>query len=382
MLSRRFHLLTVAGIPLRLDISWFLVAILLTWSLAGSLPALHPDIGGGTEWLLGIAGTLGLFGSVVLHELAHALMARRYGTPTRSITLFVFGGVAELEDEPPFPFAEFAIAIAGPAASLLIAGGTLVAAVVLWAAGAPPGLHVLASFLGVANLGLAVFNLLPAFPLDGGRVLRAALWHRWGDLLRATATAARIGSGFGMALIALGAWSALVSRDAGGLWTLLLGMFVRQAASRSYRHALVRENLAGQPVRSFLARSPLTVSRAAPVLDLAETYFRQSQGKPLPVLDGDRLLGVVTADQVQSLPRSEWDRQSVGSIMTPSSPENTLPPDADVTLALRHMRQQHSPLVLVAEAGRFVGVVWIADLLQHLARALDTPGRPDPSPRP
>ena len=201
MFGKRIHLFTIYGFKIRLDASWFVLAVLVTWSLATSFfPVVMPNLGGPVYWMLGVGGALGLFASIVGHELSHAVVARRNAIPMRGITLFIFGGVAEMDAEPPSAGAEFRMAAAGPIASFAIGGGLLLVRAFV---PLPAPLVALIGYLATINVVLAIFNLVPAFPLDGGRILRAALWHRWGNLRRATRAASGVGIAFGLLLIFL-----------------------------------------------------------------------------------------------------------------------------------------------------------------------------------
>src|SRR5512143_2827587 len=227
----RLRLFSFRGIPIRLDASWFAIAVLVTWSLAAQLfPAWHAGLPRATYWAMGIVGALGLFVSIVVHELSHALIARRHDIPIDGITLFVVGG-AEMGTEPPSPKAEFTMAIAGPVTSIAIG----VAALALSALGGgwPAAAVTVLAYLGLVNLLLAAFNLVPAFPLDGGRVLRALLWRRHGNVVRATHTASRVGIAFSVVLMVLGGLRVLTGDLLGGVWFFLIGMFLRRAADAS-----------------------------------------------------------------------------------------------------------------------------------------------------
>src|SRR3984893_12307689 len=243
----------------RVDASWLLVAVLITWSLAvGVFPNQLPGLLPGTYWWMGIAGALGLFGSVVVHEFSHSIVARSYGVPMKGITLFLFGGVAEMEEEPPDPKTEFMMAIAGPLASFAI-GWVFYAIGALARTGWPIEVLAVVGYLSSINWLLAAFNMIPAFPLDGGRFLRAALWHRWGNLVRATRTAAFAGSLFGALLMAGGVVQLLQGNFVGAVWWFVLGMFLRMLSQTSYRRVLMQSVLQGEPVRRFMNSNVVAV---------------------------------------------------------------------------------------------------------------------------
>jgi len=365
MFGRRFHLFTLFGFPIRADISWFIIAALFAGSYATQyLPDLYKGLPESTYWAMAITLTLGLFGSVVLHEVSHALAARHYRLAMEGITLFIFGGVAEMTDEPPHPRAEFVVAVAGPAASLAIGAGLGA----LWMAGPTLGLAVpllgVLGHLAAMNLVLVAFNLIPAFPLDGGRVLRSILWDFGKDLTRATRITSAIGSGFGIVLILLGGVLFAAGAFVAGVWNVLIGLFLRHAARLSYRRVLLRNALEGEPVSRFMHQQPVTVPRAISIDDLVREFVLRYRSKMFPVVDGERLVGCVTTQQIRRLPREEWTRQTVGSIAESCASWWTVSPSTDALEALTRMSSRGVSRLLVAEGDRLVGVLALADLLR------------------
>jgi Zn-dependent protease len=369
MFGRRIQLFTAFGIPIRIDTSWFVVALLISWTLADSyFPSSYPGHPTATYWAMGIAGALGLFASIIIHELAHALAARQYGLSIRGITLFIFGGVAEMDREPPSAIAEFFVAIAGPIASVFLAVSFLVTGFVWMFAGWPGSVSGVLFYLMFINFVLVVFNMIPAFPLDGGRVLRSALWSWRKDLRWATAVTSRIGSGFGLLLIVFGVLEVIRRQDfIGGMWLFLIGMFLRSAAQGSYRQLTLRQNLEGETVERFMHPDPIAVPRAISVAEVVEQYVYRYHYKLFPVVDDDRLLGCVTTQQIKELPQEEWARQTVGSIATPCSPDNTVGPQTDALEALAMMSRSGASRLMVVEDERLVGIITLKDLLRFLA---------------
>jgi Zn-dependent protease len=270
MFGRRFHLFTLLGFAVRIDLSWIVLALLVTWSLAhGLFPVYFPGLSMAARWGLGALGAAGLFASIVVHELSHSLVARRFDIPLHGITLFIFGGVAEMEHEPQRAGAEFWMAIIGPLASLVI--GAVLLVVARTAPLSPP--MALVSYLGVTNALLAAFNLVPAFPLDGGRVLRAALW-RWKRNLRwATRVASLTGAGLGVGLMGLGVFAAVRGSILGGIWWVLIGAFLLQAARASHRQLAQRGLLDGEAVRELMRPSPVAVAPSLSLRALFEDYL-------------------------------------------------------------------------------------------------------------
>lgn len=270
MYGRRITLFKLFGFAVRADASWLIIAVLITWSLAVEVfPRLYPSLVWPGYWAMGVLGALLLFVSIVLHELAHSLVARRHGLPIKGITLFVFGGVAEMESEPPSPKTEFLMAVAGPLTSIAIGGGFYGLAWVgrgVW----PLIAERVITCLAWINWILAAFNLIPAFPLDGGRILRSALWHWTGNLWRATRVACKIGPGFGILLIAFGVYRLLVTDFIGAVWWFLIGMFLRDAAQNSYRQQTIQRMLQGKPIRRFMNTQPISVSPALSLKEVVE----------------------------------------------------------------------------------------------------------------
>ena len=361
------RLFTLAGIPVRIDLSWLVIAALVTGSLAtGYFPPRVEGLGAGGYLLLGLLGALGLFGSIILHELAHALVAIKNGIKMRGITLFIFGGVAEMEAEPSSAKVEFLVAAAGPAASILISGVCHgLEALGHWA-GWPAGLVAVFAYLGFINLLLVAFNMVPAFPLDGGRVLRALLWHKSKNVVWATRITSNLGLGFGVLLIGLGFLLFLQGDIIGGIWLFMVGMFVRHAAGASWRHVALRQALAGRQVRRYMTVNPLVVAPTLPVGELVDEVFMAHTHKMYPVVHSGALLGCVTLAAVQALPRGRWGASVVADIMEPVGPGNTVAAAADALAAAAAMGRAGRSRMMVVEGGELAGVVSIGDLLRVL----------------
>lgn len=368
MFGRSIDLFKVFGFRVRVDMSWIILAILVAWSLSsGYFPVRFEDLSTRTYWTMGILGAAGLFLSIIFHETAHSLVARRFGMPMKGITLFVFGGVAEMGSEPPSPKAEFFMAVAGPLSSFVLAGVFLGVYAAGLRLGWPVAVTGVAMYLGAINGLLALFNLVPAFPLDGGRVLRSILWKARGNLRWATRISSRIGSGFGILLIVLGIVSFLSGNVVGGLWWFLIGMFIRGAASMSYQQLLVRRALEGETIRRFMSENPVTVPPSLSVEDLVENYIYRHHHKMFPVAEDGRLGGCVTTKQVKAVPRDQWGRTRVGEIASGCSGENTVSPGADAVKALSIMSRTQASRLLVTEGDRLVGIVSLKDLLNFIS---------------
>ncbi len=373
--GRRLTLFELLGFKVQVDASWIFLCFLVVWTLAaGVFPARHAGLSAATYWWMGVAGMIGLFFSLIFHELSHSIVARRFGMSIRGITLFVFGGVAEMEEEPPNPRSEFLMAIAGPIASFALAISFAAIGAGVAAAGAPEPVFGVARYLSLINTLLAAFNLVPAFPLDGGRALRASLWHFRRDLRAATRIASRIGEAFGFFLIALGVLNILAGNVVGGMWWCLIGLFVRGAAGASYYQVLSRGALEGEAVDNFMTSEPVTVSPEISVQELVEDYIYHYHYDFFPVTDGDDLIGCVNSRQVKKVPREQWPWRKVGEIFSPCSNENVIEAGSDALKALSLMSRTHGSRLMVTEDGRLVGIVALKDMLRFLALKIDLEG--------
>lgn len=368
-----YRLFRIFGFDVKLNLTWLLLALLITWTLAvGFFPADYPGLTQRIYWWMGVAGAVGILFSIVFHELTHALVARRYGLPIKGITLFIFGGVAEMEEEPLSPKVEFLMAVAGPLASLVLAAVfhqfERFAEAQAWYTAVVGVAH----YLTLVNLAVAVFNLVPAFPLDGGRMLRAALWHWYDDLHRATRIASHIGSGFGVALMILGGLSFIQGAFIAGMWWLLIGAFLRMAATAGYRQLLVRNILSDQPVSRFMSSEPVTVAPALPLDELLENYVYRHHHKLFPVVENGRLLGCITTRSLRDIPADDRAQRTVADLMAPCSPENTVAPGTDTLELLGAMRRPDAGTrYMVVEGGRLLGVVSLRDLMDFISLKLE-----------
>jgi Zn-dependent protease/predicted transcriptional regulator len=381
MFGRPVTLFRLFGFEVKIDVSWLIIAALITWSLASSVfPTYFTGLASSTYWAMGVAGAVGLFLSVIIHEFSHSLVARRFGLSMKGITLFIFGGVAEMAEEPPSAKAEFVMAVAGPGASVVLSG-ILYGITVLAGVGGWPGPVIgVLSYLWVINLVLAAFNLLPAFPLDGGRVLRSLLWGYSKRLTWATRIASRTGSGFGFALMIVGVLFFIRGDLVGGIWWFLIGLFVRNASIGSYQQLLTKQVLAGHPVRQFMEENPITVPYQISIEQLVEDYVYKHHFKMFPVLEGGQLVGCITIGQIKAFPRSEWDQHTVRELSSDCTPENTISPDTDASEALAQMHRTRHSRLMVVEGDELVGIITLKDLLEFLSLKLDLEGR-EPSGR-
>jgi Zn-dependent protease len=380
-----FRVGRVAGIDIRVDFSLAIVFSLITFSLGmGLFPSWHPDWGPFVTWVTAVAAAFSFFISILIHELSHALVGRVKGIPVNAITLFVFGGVAQLEREPDSWRAELWMAIAGPIASLvlgilfLVLGGLFAGPVDLddgeraYAALNP--IATLLLWLGPVNIILAVFNLVPGFPLDGGRVLRAILWGITNDLLRATEWASKLGQAFAWLLIMVGVGMVLGLRVPllgggllSGMWLALIGWFLNNAALMSYRQLLVSEVLQDVPVSRLMRRDVVTVRPDMPVDVLVDECLMQGDQRGFPVLDGGDLIGLVCLHDIRATPRPDWHSTSVRDIMTPAERLSTVAPNAHVAQALQTLSLEGVNQLPVIEHGKLEGLIRREDILKWLS---------------
>lgn len=374
-MSGGITLFRILGIPVRVNASWLLVLAFLTWTLAvGYFPRVLPDLPVGALWIKGFVAALLLFVSVFLHELAHAAVALRYGIPVSSITLHVFGGVSQLERDPDAPGAEFVIAVVGPLTSFALA--VLLAAARV-AVPVSPAVEATLTYLAFVNVMLGVFNLVPGFPLDGGRLLRAVLWRLRGDLRWATRIASRAGAGVGMLLIVLGLLRSVGGEPLGGLWMSFIGLFLLQAAQGSYQQLRVQQALGGRRVADVMARDVVSVPADLPVARVADELFWQHRVSSFPVVDGGRVLGIVGLDHLKTVAAADRPTTPVRAIMVPLSESLVARPEDSLWTALTRLGQNGVGRLAVIEGDRLVGYLSVKDITQVLATSPD----PDATPR-
>lgn len=370
-MSGSVTLFRVRGIPVRAHPSWLLILALLTWNLAvGYFPQVLPDLPAAALWIRGLVAALLLFVSVLLHELAHCIAALRYGIPVSSITLHIFGGVSQMEREPERPGAEFTIAVVGPLASFALAAALALGARAL---DPGPGARATMQYLAFVNVLLGIFNLIPGFPLDGGRVLRAALWRLKGDGAWATRVAARTGSAFAVILIGLGILRAFTGELIGGLWFVLIGLFLRQSAEQSYQQLAVRSGLSPYAVRDVMARQVTVVPAEATAAEVVDRYFWQHHVSSFPVVEGDRVVGIVALDRVKALTPEARETSRARDVMLPLSEALTVAPGDSLWHALEKLTQNGLGRVAVLEGGRLVGYLSVKDVAHVLAVARRAP---------
>ena len=368
MFKNAVDLFDIFGFKVKADPSWLLIAALIVWSLSTSyFPVTLEGYSQGTYISMSIIAMLGLFASLIFHELSHSLVARRFDLKVGGITLFLFGGVAELEQEPRDPKSEFWIAIAGPLSSYFLAAVAFIVVAIMGSDRAQTPLYAVMSYLGLINIVLATFNLFPAFPLDGGRVFRAALWHFKGDLMSATRIASQAGSFFGIALIILGVMSIFTDAGIGGLWQILIGFFILSASRGSYEQLLLKTALKDQTVRTAMSAAPKTADIQETVEDVVNKIMLKHNIRFVPVLDGDRLLGFIDLPRIQQIDRQDWPSTRLEDVYIASDDSNTVPPDLPTEELFQKMSAGGQRKFLIAEKGHLLGVIALADLMTYLA---------------
>lgn len=367
MFSNSVKLFALSGFQIKLDPSWLLIAALITWSLSQQyFPSVIPDQGFQTYLVMALVAMLCFFASLLLHELAHSVVARRFGVPIKGITLFLFGGVAELEAEPQSANVEFWVALAGPAMSLCLGLGFWVLAQFSDLALNSLLLTEVLSYLAMINLVLAVFNLVPAFPLDGGRVLRAYLWHRHGDILQATATAAKSGSIFAYVLMMLGVLALFQGALIAGFWQIMIGSFVLIAARSSYQNQLARIVFDDKTVGTLMKGDPIVVAPEMTLSDFVNKIMLQHRVNFVPVVEDGILLGHMDQTVLSGIDRENWSGTRVGDVFAGLDKAASIPPDLPVQDLMATIAKTGRRKFLVVQGQRLVGVITLADLTRYL----------------
>lgn len=372
MNHRSFKLITLFNIPVEINYSWFIILGLIIFTLArGYFPATNPELPEMAYWLMAAAAALLLFASLLTHEFSHSLVAMRNNLPIHGITLFVFGGVAHLEKEPASPSVEFRMAAAGPAMSFFLSLCFFALTQILFSLGQPAYLLAIFNYLFILNLAVGIFNLIPGFPLDGGRLLRAALWRLTGDLKRATRIASFFGKIFAYLLMAYGALNLFAGSLITGLWFIFIGLFLLEAADTSYQQIVMRKALTGVRVEHVMTRQVVTVPAELTLDKLVDDYFFRFRYTSFPVVKDDALLGLVTLHAIKEIIRESWPQVSAAEIMIPLSAGIVVNKDLDVIDALAKMASTGSGRLLVAEdlpagqAGhKLIGILTQRDIIR------------------
>ncbi|KIN62683.1 Metallopeptidase, M50 family [Sulfitobacter noctilucicola] len=370
MFTHAIKLFTLNKFDIKVDPSWLIIAALVTWSLSRDFfPDALPGQAQITYLTMAVIAMMGLFVSLLLHELAHSVVARHLGVPINGITLFLFGGVAEMDAEPTAAKDELLIAVAGPLMSLCLAIGFWALSLMAGAGNLVATIPEVLSYLALINLILALFNMVPAFPLDGGRVLRAYLWHRTGNMLEATKTASRSGTFFAYFLMALGLMALFHGALAAGLWQLMIGAFVLIAARASYTSQLAQVAFDDKTVGSLMVRHPVTVGPDI-TLDYLINQIMLGRGVSfVPVTEGSVLLGHIDRSIVAGIDRENWASTRVGDVFVGLEDGVMIGPDTGVQDLLQIVSATGQRKFLVVSGHQLEGVITLSDLTQHLRAA-------------
>jgi len=357
------------GFPIRIDYSWFVVVALVVWTFSFSeFPFRLPGQTRATYLAMGVSAALLFFLSVLLHELGHAIVARQRGITVDGITLFIFGGIAQAREEASRPLDEFLLTAAGPLTSLLLGGLFYAASLGAGAAGAPVPVSTVLGFIGLLNVVLAVFNMIPGFPLDGGRIFRSIVWAITGDMRRATRWATWGGRGFGVGLILLGLYAFSSGFVLGGLWAAFIGWFLLNAATASYRQFELRRTLEGISVARVMMLEPRAIPADTPIETVVEDYFLRGRRDVYPVeLDGVVLELIHVAD-VAAVPREMRPTATAVQVMRPTYDLPTARPDESLADVVRRLGSTENATALVLDEGRLVGLVDVRDVGQWASR--------------
>ncbi len=368
MLNHSLHLGRIRGIEIAVNWSWLIIFVLLTWSLAlFFFPEFYPRWSIGTLWIVGAISSLLLFVSVLLHELAHSLVAESEGIPVRSITLFVFGGVSDIEREPPTAKDEFLMAVAGPATSVVI-GVVAYLALVGFGVSLPAEIRGILFALALYNVILGVFNLLPGFPLDGGRVFRSIVWAVTGSYREATNVATIIGQVFAYLFIFGGLFLAIAGAFLSGIWLVFIGWFLNNAAITSRKQAEMETALRGVQVSSVMTTNPPEVPAETSLSEFVDEYVLARNLRAIPVVadHSDRMMGLVTLAEVQSVPRDRWGNTTVSQVMLPTDRLVVATPEEPLVKALHDLSEDDLNQLPVVKEGRLVGLLTRANVIRFL----------------
>ncbi len=359
----------ILGIPIGINYSWFIIFALITLSLTTQFKHLHPDWSYSEHLTFGIATSLLFFVSVLLHELGHSVLALKYHIPVKAITLFVFGGVAHIGKEPEKPMHEFNIAIAGPIVSAVLGG--LFYFLAGLAQGTAEGLVSLGEWLGRINLTLAVFNLAPGFPLDGGRILRAAVWKYTGSYERATTIAGGSGQVVAYGFILFGIWEALTNNFVGGLWIGFIGWFLLNAAQMTTVQLRFRTALKGITAGDVMSNDCLRLPGNMSIASLVNNYLLKTGSRCSMIMDGDRFRGLVTLHEIKQVPRDEWEVTPLQAVMVPESDLSEVSSTAPIDVVLQTMNEENVNQIPVVENGKLVGIIGRDHLLSLVQTHLE-----------
>lgn len=372
MLTAGFKLFRVLGIPIYVNYTWFIVFSLVVYTLAVSyFPYLGPYYEPWIRWMMAFIAAIILFSSILLHELSHSYVAQKQGIRIKSITLFVFGGIAQMVGESRTPSGEIKIAAAGPALSLFISGIFWTIVFVFKRDMATSPVLAISYFLAYTNMMLAVFNLIPGFPLDGGRMLRAFIWKRTNNLNRATLITSRIGKGFAILLIVGGLWDLLNGVFISGLWLIFVGMFLQQAADEGYRQTLLHRTLSSVRIRNIMVSPAISVNDNMTIDHIVNNFFFRYRFNSFPVVSGEELAGIISIHDIKVVEKEKWPYTIVRDVMFKDIAAFTISPESGALEALDKMIDTHRGRLVVLEDRRIAGMISQRDIMHMLKLKAD-----------
>lgn len=355
----------IFGIPIEVNYTWLIIFLLISWSLAiGYFPSFHPGLSQTLYWILSIISTLLLFLSLLLHELSHAFFAINNSVPIKKITLFIFGGVAQMEKEPENPSAELKIALAGPICSFILSIISFALSFILYQINANSMLIPVFVYLGFVNIAIVLFNSIPGFPLDGGRIFRAILWFFTKDLKNATRISTYFGKWFSYFLMTVGIIFLYKQEFLNGIWLILIGFFLHEASEMSYQQLILKRALVGIPVKDIMSKDVITVSPNLTLQETVNNYFFKYQHLGFPVVDNGVLKGIITLRDIKEFPQKDWGTTLVQQAMTPVRRDLIVNSNTDSLEALLQVTKSGLGRLLVVDNGKLSGIITQRSLLK------------------
>lgn len=364
-MKNSFRLFTVMGIPIEIHFSWFIIFGLIVFTLArGYFPMLAPGIDPLIYWIMALIAAVLLFSCLLLHELSHSIVAKANRLPIAGITLFVFGGVAHMEKEPNSPAVEFKMAAAGPLMSLFLAMFFLLLTFLGVSFKINRLFIIICNYLYILNLALAAFNLIPGFPLDGGRLFRAILWHFLKDIKKATRIASVFGKAFAFILMGTGLFWFLTGYFIGGAWFMFIGFFLYEAAETSYRQLLMKKIFSKVRVKDIMSRDVISIPSRENIENIVNNYIFKYRHSAFPVIEDDILLGIITFHDIKEVPKEEWGKKTAKDIVIPVTKNLTISPDAYMSTALTQIASNGIGRVLAIKDQKITGILSHKDIVR------------------
>ncbi|HBH11810.1 MAG: Peptidase M50 [Clostridiales bacterium 38_11] len=357
----------IKGIEIEINLSWLVIFGLITFMMATNFfPQNYPELSSIMGWILGSIIAVLMLLSILLHELSHSIVSIKQGIDVKKITLFIFGGIAQMDKEPDNPIQELKIALAGPAMSLLLfVIFTLIFNLLTYLRVES---YIIAPLIYVSsvNLIIVLFNMVPAFPLDGGRVLRALIWHFQGSLLKATRITSSLGKIFGYLLVFLGLYVVFMGNALNGIWFVFIGWFIKQLSESSYQNTVMTDLFTKIKVSTFMSKNVISVGSHISIEALVENYFYKFKYTSFPVIDSDKVIGMVTVENIKTLNREEWNRTIIRNLITPISDDLIVHPQNNVSVAIKKIFQNGIGRVLVMDGEAIIGIVSRTDILNYI----------------